>query len=189
MARQQGTVLVVVLVVLVLALLAGLGVMREVQTANTAAGNFSFRQIGMAAADQALSQAMADISARVEAGGVGVVETNRYLPVIDAAVDARGMPASVDWDRVPCTDASGAAADCARDDGTYRVQYVVERRCSAAPDIADASDIRARCEYEPHPAAATPTAMALRYRVLVRTRGPRGTETWFEGMVSGPATL
>jgi hypothetical protein len=28
----------------------------------------------------------------------------------------------------------------------------------------------------------------LRYRVIMRVRGPRGTEQWFEAMISGPAS-
>ena len=32
------------------------------------------------------------------------------------------------------------------------------------------------------------TGGGLRYRVLIRVRGPRGTESWFEAMVSGPAS-
>jgi type IV pilus assembly protein PilX len=78
--------------------------------------------------------------------------------------------------------------DCDTDNGGYRVQYVVERRCATSPDLADIADIRARCEYEPQVTAGAPNTIALRYRVLIRVRGPRGTENWFEAMISGPAT-
>jgi len=188
-ARQQGMVLIVVLVALVVTLLAGLGAMRAVQTGNAMAGNFSFRQVGMAASDRAITDAMTDVANRVIAGGGNTAEANRYYAVIDPAVDAMGVPAAIDWSLVRCNDEKGAlVSDCATDNGGYRLQYVVERRCSINPDLTDVADIRARCEYEPQATAGSPDTIAVRYRVLVRVRGPRGTENWFEAMISGPAT-
>lgn len=114
---------------------------------------------------------------------------NHYLAVASPAVDAMGVPTAINWTLVTCVDEKGALVpNCATDSGNYRVQYVIERRCSANPDFADIADIRAKCEYEPRDSAVSATTIALRYRVLVRVRGPRGTETWFEAMVSGPAT-
>ena len=188
-ARQQGMVLIVVLVVLVVTLLAGMAVMRAVQTGNAMSGNLSFRQIGMAAADRAITDAMTDVANRVVAGGGNTGEANRYLAVIDGTVDALGVPGAIDWTKVRCNDEKGAlVTNCAVDDGTYRVQYVVERRCAGNPDLADVAEIRSRCEYEPQATAGSPATIALRYRVLIRVRGPRGTENWFEAMISGPAT-
>ena len=188
-ARQQGMVLIVVLVVLVVVLLAGLGAMRSVQTGNALAGNFSFRQIGMAASDRAITDAMSDVANRVAGGGGNTAEANRYLSVTAPAVNAMGVPTAIDWTAVRCNDEKGALiADCAADNGAYRVQYVVERRCSVNPNLADVADIRARCEYEPQASAGSPETIAVRYRVLVRVRGPRGTESWFEAVISGPAT-
>lgn len=189
MKRERGMVLIVVLVVLVLTLLAGMSVMNAVQTGNQLAGNFSFRQSALQASDRAISDALAEVANRVSGGQGNTAVTNRYLPVIEAAVDGLGVPSSVDWTQVPCVDEKGALlADCAADNGGYRVQYVVERRCSANPDFADIGDLRARCEYEPSASAASASTIALRYRVLIRVRGPRGTESWFEAMVSGPAS-
>ena len=59
--RQQGMVLLAVLVVLVVTLLAGMGVMRAVQTGNAQAGNLQFRQAGLAASDRALTDAIGDM--------------------------------------------------------------------------------------------------------------------------------
>lgn len=186
--RQQGMVLLAVLVVLVVTLLAGMGVMRAVQTGNAQAGNLQFRQAGLAASDRALTDAITDVANRVVGGGGNTGEANRYLAAIATPVDTLGVPTTVDWTAVRCNDEKGAVVDCATDDGGYRVQYVVERRCAANPDLGDVADIRARCEYEPHATAGSPNTIALRYRVLIRVRGPRGTENWFEAMISGPAT-
>lgn len=188
--RQRGMVLIVVLVVLVVTLLAGMSVLGSVQTGNAMSGNFSFRQVALQASDRALSDALTDLSNRVVAGAGNTSVTNRYLAVIDGTTDTLGGPGSVNWTNVPCADEKGAVVtNCALDDGGFRVQYVVERRCSAAPDFTDITTIRARCEYEPSTGALTAATIALRYRVIVRVRGPRGTESWFEAMVSGPATI
>lgn len=186
---QQGMVMIVVLVVLVLTLLAGMSVMNAVQTGNAMAGNFSFRQSAMQASDRALTDALTGVANRVAGGQGNAAVANRYLPVIDPAVNSLGVPSAINWTLVPCVDEKGAlVTDCTADTGGFRVQYVVERRCSANPDFADIADIRSRCEYEPRVAAVSASTVALRYRVLIRVRGPRGTESWFEAMVSGPAS-
>ena len=185
--RQQGMVLIAVLLALVITLLAGMGVMRAVRNANVMAGNFSFRQIAVQASDRALENAMSEIANRI-AGGSGNTGASRYLATIGAA-NSLGVPTAIDWTTVSCTDEKGAVlADCATDNGGYRVQYVVERRCLSNPDLSLVTQIRAQCEYEPRATSISPATISLRYRVLVRVRGPRGTENWFEAMVSGPAT-
>ena len=187
--REQGMVLIAVLVVLVITLLAGMSMVSAVQTGNAMAGNFSFRQSAMQASDRVLNDAMTQVANRIVGNGGNSAVANSYLPVIDTTPDARGAPDSVNWDAVACTDEKGAVlANCDLDDGGYRVQYVVERRCSANPDFADIASIRAYCEYEPSAASVSATTIALRYRVIIRVRGPRGTESWFEAMVSGPAS-
>lgn len=187
--RQEGMVLIAVLVVLVLTLLAGMGMMSAVQTGNAQAGNFSFRQGAMQASDRAVTDALNDVANRIGGGQGNTTVNNRYLAVIQSAVDARGVPSAIDWTAVPCVDEKGAlVTDCATDSGNFRVQYVVERRCAANPVFTDIADIRAHCEYEPSPTAVSANTISLRYRVLIRVRGPRGTESWFEGMFSGPAT-
>ena len=188
-ARQQGMVLIAVLVVLVVTLLAGMGAMRSVQTGNAMAGNFAFRQAGVAASDRALTDAISTVAMRVAAGGGNTGEPHRYLSSIETPVDARGVPTTIDWTRVRCVDENGILlTDCEGDTASYRVQYVVERRCNGNPSLSNMLDIRSRCEYEPDVTAGSPATIALRYRVLIRVRGPRGTESWFEAMISGPAT-
>ena len=191
---QRGMVLIVVLVALVVALLAGMGVMQTVTTGNTMSGNFSFRQMAMQASDRALTDAMSDVATRVSGSGGNTAEANRYLPVIATAVDTMGMPSTIAWSSVRCVDEKGVLVNnCDSEVGKFRVQYVVERRCQSNPTftgtpLEQVVDIRTKCEYEPQASAGSPQTIALRYRVLIRVRGPRGTENWFEAMISGPAT-
>ncbi|WP_428422004.1 pilus assembly PilX family protein [Methylibium sp.] len=187
--RQQGMVLLVVLVVLSLMFLAGLGVMRAADTGNVISGNFSFQQAATQASDRALTDAVNALATVVIGGGGNADVNNRYLALQQATVDSHGVPSSINWANVSCADPAGAAiSDCSSDVGNYRIQYVIERRCSSNPDMASVDDIRAKCEYEPSSTALSAGSIALRYRVLIRVRGPRGTDSWFEAMVSGPAS-
>lgn len=188
-APARGMVLLVVLVVLALLLLAGAGAMRAVDTGNVISGNFSFQQAATQATDRALADAM-NTAAGVVAGGAGNTAVgNRYYTTRQSAVDSRGFPSAIDWSTVTCVDPTGAViTSCSTDNGQYRIQYVIERLCSVNPDLSDISDIRAKCEYEASVGALSPNSIALRYRVMMRVRGPRGTESWFEAMVSGPAS-
>ena len=188
-ARQRGMVLLVVLVMLVLVFLGGMSAIRAADTGNVIAGNLSFQQAAAQASDRALTDALTVIANRVAGGAGNTAVANQYLPLRDTTVDALGVPASVTWATVPCVDEKGVmVTDCAADAGNYRVQYVVERMCNTTPTFADITDIRAKCEYEASDSALSASSIGLRYRVLIRVRGPRGTERWFEAMVTGPAS-
>jgi type IV pilus assembly protein PilX len=188
--EQGGMVLLIVLVVLGLMFLAGIGVMRASDTSNVIAGNYSFQQAAIQASDRAVTDAMNDLSGLVTGGGGNTSVADQYLATQQTNLDANGIPTDIDWDDVACVDPSGTAiADCSADTGDYRVQYVIERMCSSNPTMTDLNDIRAKCEYEPTSAAATAASeIAIRYRILMRVRGPRGTDGYFEAMVSGPAS-
>ncbi|KPF57593.1 hypothetical protein D621_07990 [beta proteobacterium AAP51] len=186
---QRGLVLLIVLVVLALLLLAGAGAMRAVDSGNVIAGNFSFQQAAQQSADRALTDALNTATNAVAAGGGNTSLANRYYSTRQTAVDARGFPTAINWDTVACFDPQGAAiADCTVDTGEYRIQYVIERMCNSNPTLTDIGDIRAKCEYEASVGGVSAFSIPLRYRVMMRVRGPRGTEQWFEAMVSGPAS-
>jgi Tfp pilus assembly protein PilX len=187
--RQRGLLLLLVLVLLSVMLLAGVGVMRSVDTGNVIAGNFAFQQAAVQASDRPVNDALNTLAGIVPSGGGNNPMANRYLNVRATAVDARGFPSSITWANVPCTTAEGVTiTDCATDTGGYRVQYFIERRCTANPDLTVVADIRAKCEYEATSGALAASSVPVRYRVIIRVRGPRGTEGWFEAMVSGPAS-
>ncbi len=186
---QRGMVLLVVLVVLALLLLAGAGAMRAVDSGNVVSGNFSFQQAAMQAADRALTDALNTMATAVVGGGGNNDIADRYYSTRQTSLDARGFPSAINWNNVICVDPSGAVVtSCGTDNGEYRVQYVIERMCNTTPTLADINDIRAKCEYEASAGALSAFSIPLRYRVVMRVRGPRGTEQWFEAMVSGPAS-
>ena len=186
---QRGMVLLIVLVVLALLLLAGAGAMRAVDSGNVISGNFAFQQAAMQSADRALTSALDAATNAVVGGGGNNDVANRYFSTRQTTVDARGFPSTINWNNVACVDPAGASiSDCAADTGEYRIQYVIERMCNSSPTLTDITDIRAKCEYEANVGAVSAFSIPLRYRVIMRVRGPRGTEQWVEAMVSGPAS-
>jgi type IV pilus assembly protein PilX len=201
---QRGLVLLVVMVVLGLMFLAGLGVMRAADTGNVISGNFAFQQAAVQASDRAITDALTVVANRATGGNGNTAVANQYLNVRSTTLDSRGIlcgssctstaiatPAQISsvWDTVPCVTERGVLiANCALDAGNYRVQYMVERMCSSNPTFTDINDIRAKCEYEASASALSASSIGVRYRVLIRVRGPRGTESWFEAMLSGPAS-
>lgn len=186
---QRGMALMTVLLVLALLLLAGAGAIRSADTGNVVAGNFSFKQAATQSADRAMTDALNTLSTAVVGGGGNTAVTDRYYNTRQGAVDSRGFPSAIDWTSVSCVDPQGGAiANCALDNGQYRIQYVIERMCTSNPDMSDITDIRAKCEFEASANAVSASTIRLRYRVVMRVRGPRGTESWFEAMVSGPAS-
>lgn len=186
--RERGMVLIVVLAVLALMFIAGIGVLRITGTGNVVAANFSFQQQAVLASDRAMTDALNTLAGIVSGGNGNNAVANRYFNV-EQAVDSKGIPTAINWANVSCVDETGAVVtDCAADSGQYRVQYYIERRCSSNPTLTSLPDIRAKCEYEPSSTATSAATIALRYRVLIRVRGPRGTDGYYEAMVSGPAS-
>jgi type IV pilus assembly protein PilX len=188
--NQQGAVLMAVLLVLGMLLLAGVGVLRSVDTGNVIAGNYSFQQQAVLASDRAINVAMNSLSTRVASNGGNTAEANAYLNLRATALDDRGFPSTIDWSAVACVDEVGAAIASCSDTtgGKYRVQYVIERLCTEQPTLNDVQSLRANCEYEANASALKgAVGISLRYRIVVRVRGPRNTDGWFEAVVSAPA--
>ena len=159
---QHGAVLFVVLMVLSLLLLAGLGVMRTVDTGNVIAGNYSFKQAAVQASDSAVTDAMNGLASIVVAGGGNANVANRYYQLRQTTLDSRGFPTAVNWNNVACANEIGQSiSDCEASVGNYRVQYVIERLCLAQPTLSDVTSLRANCEYEAASSATTATAVAL----------------------------
>jgi type IV pilus assembly protein PilX len=188
--RQRGLVLMLVLIVLGILALAGAAVMRSVDTGNTIAGNHSFQQGAMHASEQALAASMAFVRARVEAGNGNTTAQNVYYATRQVE-DPRGFPAVIDWDAVACVDERGVVAtgSCTDNDGRYKVQFVVERLCTANPAAGSVQNLRAVCEHDVDafgPPIVDPETIPVHYRVIVRVRGPRNSDNWYEALIAGP---
>lgn len=191
--KEKGVVLFVTLVVLILMMLATLSVVRSMDTGNVIAGNFAFKQAVTQVSDRGITDALNNLAniAATASGNADVA--NRYFATRQAALDSLGIPTAINWTNVSCSDEAGASvANCNTDTGKYRVQYYIERQCDSAPTLTDLTDIKTKCDYEVRtPASAGPPpvteTIAVRYRIIIRARGPRDATGLYEVMVSGPA--
>ena len=66
--RQQGVVLLIALIVLVAMTLAGIGMMRSIDTGTMVAGNIGFRQSAVATGDGGIEQAITWLVANADRG-------------------------------------------------------------------------------------------------------------------------
>jgi hypothetical protein len=190
-ARQRGLVLMLVLIVLGILGLAGAAVMRSVDTGNTIAGNHSFQQTALHASERAVADALTFLPDLVTAGTTGVNVNNRYFATRQAIRDPRGFPQGVNWDAVGCIDERGnvVTGSCDANDGGYKVQWVVERLCRQNPVAGNVESVRAVCDHDAEAMGAPVTTVdqiPVHYRIIVRVRGPRNTDNWYEALVAGP---
>lgn len=193
--RQRGVVLLIALIALVAMTLAGIALMRSVDTANVIAGNFAFKESTVHASDRGIELAVVTLPATVAPGNGTTPVVAKYYPVRQPT-DAQGLPTTVDWTAVPKVTIPTTGND---------VQYVIERMCEQfvnnasnlpvasanGPDQANRADVTdycvtaTRCTSSPSINTA-PICQSgdIFYRVTTRVQGPRGTVSVVQSMVS-----
>jgi Tfp pilus assembly protein PilX len=193
--RERGVVLMIALIVLVALTLAGLSMVRTVETGSVIAGNFAFRQAALSATDAGVEAAFSVLNG---AAGNGVVATapdtqvnNKYYPVMQAT-DANGMPQGITWSQAYTLSDVPAGVTAATVPTGYDVRFVIERMC--APGAVPVTDLAGRCVNErttdasggsvgigrPRFTAAT----KVNYRITVRVEGPRNTVSVAQSVLS-----
>lgn len=184
--KQRGAVLFIALIALVAMTLAGIALMRSVDTANVIAGNFAFKESTLHASDGAVGAAFNALPALAAAGNVAVA--NQYFPVIQP-LDAQGVPTTVNWNAVPSTAVAGTG---------NRFQYVIERMCqdgtATGPPPNNAGLISASCITVPTASTTSGSKKSggvtftgsgvVYYRVTVRVTGPHGAVSMVQGTIS-----
>ena len=209
--QQRGISLFVAITALALMTVAGLSLMRSVDTANQIAGNMAYRSAGLNASDLGVEAAAAFLhnvvwaapDAPIPAGcSVGTVARPGPPPVAarngDCRYSPRFMPTDeqglppVDWTNegnIPVTAVDG-----------NRIQFVIERLCN--PDGAVPINLGSPAAYnenniphcmwrdipfeKPHKAGTiqgVSDRVGIMYRVTVRVRGPRNTTTFVQAVL------
>ena len=172
--RQEGSVLGLVLVVMLVLVLGALAAVRSTETASLVAGNAAFKEATQQAADLGINAGFAYALALADPE---LAVANRYFPLRQQE-DAYGLPKTIDWG-----DVSEATAQ------NYKIQFVVERLCSGALPV---TNTLSQCVTETAPAAGSnklgaevyespPTTV---FRVTVRTRGPKNSESYTQALMS-----
>lgn len=197
-ANQQGMVLFIALIVLVAMTLAGIALVRSVDTANVIAGNLAFKQATLQAADLGVEAAVTALPTII-AGSVDTNltpaasstnpnywyyasrrETDTYGVPTQKQYGAAGAAAAIDWSQVPIVQTVSGNS----------VRIVIDRLCNGTPPI---TDLLANCFADPGAGgsgsqkagatvfSATPTVY---YRLTARVAGPRNTVSMVQAILS-----
>lgn len=173
---QLGVSLFIALISLVALSFAGLALMRSVDTTNVISGNLAFRQAALHATDVGVETAMTALGTIVTTSldanypaGCLVGACNYYATQQEE--DAKGIPSTINWTAVlPSTTV----------DGSYPVQYVIDRLCKGPTPV---TDIAGSCYASPLVGGGTKksggivfsSTQQVYYRATVRVVGPRNT--------------
>jgi len=179
---QRGVSLVIALIALVAMTLAGLALIRAVDTSNIISGNLAFRESSLSATDIGVETALATLATVVTTS----LDTNyplgcaagacNYYPVRQA-VNSVGIPVAIDWTLVPSTTV----------DSSYAVQYVIDRLCDGPAPVTNITTMCMRTTQssvgsKKAGAVSFTSANQVYYRATVRVVGPRNTVSMVQAL-------
>ncbi|WP_353152171.1 hypothetical protein [Herminiimonas fonticola] len=201
--RQQGVVLLIALIVLVAMTLAGIGLVRSVNTGNMVAGNLAFKQGATLAGDAGAEAAIGwltplngDAALYVNNAAAGYYATSQATLDPTNSHSAATVPA-VDWDDNNC---SGLAFSvCVKPApaitvGDNSVAYIIHRLCQTE---TDPNNVGNTCVTYQSGSSTSPKRGELKYgddkrfeplpgpyyRIISRVKGPRNTVSFVETMI------
>lgn len=186
-ARQRGAVLFIALIVLVAMSLAGIALIRSVDTANLIAGNLAFKQSATHGGDWGVEQGRAWLQSQAATALYADVP-GRYYAAMQSGVDFTNTDPSkpdFDWGN----NSFDAGADPA---GNPEVRYVVHRMCDLAGNPGSVNCVRTTTGGTAdstkggatYGGAALPSTSQIYYRITARVTGPRNTVSYVQMMVN-----
>jgi Tfp pilus assembly protein PilX len=194
--RERGTILFIALIVLVAMSLAGIALMRSVDTNVLIAGNLAFRQGATAGGDWGIEDARAWIS-----GNAGILDkdkpdgANFYWANWQENLDLIGnnpSPAVADYNWSDPNEANDLGFDTAGN----RVQYVIHRLCdkAGAPNVVQCVKSKLSVGTAPNEGGSNQVqpvgggnvqiGTVVLYRVTVRVTGPRNTVSFVQAVLN-----
>jgi len=183
--RQRGTMLVISLIVLVSMTLAGVAMMRSVDTSAIVAGNIAFKQSSLNAADSGIQAGYTFLTAN--SGGATLYNDNNAAGVSSTGYFSSAPTTEPDWTNTNNWTNAGSINSGVADAGGNVVQYVIQRLCPIANCAPSAV-----CNGNTNVCGTTPDTTAIsgegtdqsstnfftrppatHYRVTARVVGPR----------------
>jgi Tfp pilus assembly protein PilX len=174
-AAQKGVVLIIALIVLVAMTLAGIAIVRSVDTGNLVAGNMAFKQSSLSGADNGIAQAFNWLTTTINNAGT--------YSTLEQDIPAQGYYAVVsdppDW--TDDTVWAGQSFSLGSDTAGNTVDYIIQRMCDNAGSYSTVN-----CAQTPRVGGAAGNSQSVGgnsftsppmvyYRVTVRVRGARQT--------------
>lgn len=198
LARQQGTSLLVAMVALVAMMTAGMALIRSVDSANLAAGNFQMQQSAEQNIDMGINEALlaylqSPSNMALSIDNRNISDASRAYWAIRQLQSAEGVPLALTNLPAPTWTATGPAltgwAGEQIDANSMQLRrYYVERLC-AATGIANANNCQMyTMEYPSDSLSNTGSADndVLPYiRITVRVDGPKGTTSYAQMFMKG----
>ena len=190
---QQGVVLFIALIVLVAMSLAGIALMRSVDTGTVIASNLAFRQGATYAGDIGVEAARTWLvanSASVTTDQPGVTGGPGYWATMQTGIDLLGTNSSVAdfaWSDTVSVNVTSPAPPTG-----YTVRYVIHRLCNATGATTDTSCVKsadAASSTSGTKGAATYGSYAISvstsayYRITVRVLGPRNALSYVQAVL------
>lgn len=182
--QQRGTVLFIALIVLVAMTLAGIGMVRSVDTGNVVAGNLAFKQATLNASDLGVETGFNWLVAN--AGGVTLNADNAANGYYSAPTPA---DSTIDWFNLASWAGAVCMNGCAADVMGNTTRYIIHRLCPATGATngqvcAIASNTVAAGGSSKAVGATTFTQTNMvYYRVMSRVDGPRNTASVVQAFV------
>lgn len=182
--KQRGAALFIALIALVSMTMAGIALVRSVDTSNLIAGNLAFRQAALHASDVGIETAV-DALGTIVASSLDANYPSgcsagacKYYPILQAT-DSKGVPTVISWASVPSTAINT----------DYKVKYVIDRLCQGPAPV---TDIAGKCYADAKTGGGTKKAggvvfsgtQSVYYRVTVRVEGPRNTTSMVQAILS-----
>jgi len=197
--RQRGVALVMALIVLVAMTLAGLAMMRSVDTSSLIAGNLAFKQSAAISADAGVEAAIAWVNGRpdglsADVGGEG------YWASSQQSLDLTGNDTPEARDDLDWSD-PGKVAQLPVDTAGNQVSFIIHRMCDVAGKFDPAKCatapgpgktggaesigiLRPMLTYQPLPKGGDGGGTLALYRITVRVVGPRSNVSFVQAIIS-----
>jgi type IV pilus assembly protein PilX len=188
---ERGVVLLVALIILVALTLAGVALIRSVDTANIIAGNLSFRESAVHAGERSTQTAIINFLQPNNTTGNITLHSNNAANGYSAVRVDRDVENDEAWETfwTRVTTAPGASADGGLDDAGNTVRYVIHRLCetTGAPHIANCAKSPASANTGGSFGAGGLAQIAsnqVYYRITTRIAGPRNTVAYLQTVVA-----
>jgi Tfp pilus assembly protein PilX len=189
-AAQRGVVLLVALVVLVAISVAGIAMIRSVDSATLVAGNLAFQQAATHSADKGIEAAITMLRGKLLDGTLKDNDTsNGYIATLNATDNpAEGQGWQQFWQD---SLAEGGAVEIGTEPDIFgnRIFYIVHRLCAnTGPPgghcVASPAITKATGNDEEGGSVKLAGAAQVYYRITVRVSGPRKTESYVQSHIA-----
>ena len=188
--RQRGTVLFFAIIVVVIMTLAGIALVRSIDTTNMIAGNLAFHESAIHSGDTGIETAIAWLQANSSGPTLNADDaTNGYAA---NGINATQSPASgQSWDAYWTQTLAARSKTLSTNAAGNTVSYVIDRMCS----FAGSPTAGATCASSPLVSAATGNAEVagklqlnapslVYYRITAKIVGPRSTVSYVQATIA-----